>query len=59
MIQSEIKGANEAIAIKCDVSKEAEIEQLVAKTVEKFGRLDVMLYVTFFSCFPLKATDSS
>lgn len=44
LIKSEIEGANEAIAIKCDVSKEGDIEALVAKTVEKFGRLDVMLY---------------
>lgn len=32
----------EAIAIKCDVGKESDIESLVTKTTTQFGRLDVM-----------------
>ncbi|MEI6835861.1 MAG: SDR family NAD(P)-dependent oxidoreductase [Candidatus Falkowbacteria bacterium] len=32
-----------AIYIKCDVSKSAEVEALVKATVDKFGRLDVMV----------------
>ena len=31
----------EAVFVKADVSKAAEVENLVKKTVEKFGRLDV------------------
>jgi NAD(P)-dependent dehydrogenase (short-subunit alcohol dehydrogenase family) len=31
----------EALFVKTDVSKAAEVENLVKKTVEKFGRLDV------------------
>jgi len=34
------KAGGEAAFIKCDVSKAKEVEQLVAGTVEKFGRLD-------------------
>ncbi|GAA5844004.1 hypothetical protein JCM9279_003700 [Rhodotorula babjevae] len=34
--------APRAIAVKCDVSKEADIKACVAKAVEEFGRLDVM-----------------
>lgn len=33
----------QAIAVKADVSKEAEIKALVDIAVEKFGRLDVMV----------------
>jgi NAD(P)-dependent dehydrogenase (short-subunit alcohol dehydrogenase family) len=52
LIKSEVPGANAAMAIKCDVSKEKDIEELVAKTVEKFGRLDVMLCVLFSLACP-------
>lgn len=45
---------SEAIAVKCDVSKEAEIKALVDAAVAKFGRLDVMVS----SCHSL-ADDSS
>ncbi|UZJ51026.1 hypothetical protein CBS101457_000346 [Exobasidium rhododendri] len=31
-----------AVAIKCDVSKEAEVEAIIKKAVDEFGRLDVM-----------------
>jgi NAD(P)-dependent dehydrogenase (short-subunit alcohol dehydrogenase family) len=37
-----VRGAGgEALFVKTDVSKAAEVENLVKKTVEKFGRLDV------------------
>jgi NAD(P)-dependent dehydrogenase (short-subunit alcohol dehydrogenase family) len=32
----------QAVAIRCDVAKRADVEALVAAAVEKFGRLDVM-----------------
>ena len=34
---------NNAIAIHCDVTKEADIQALVAKTVERFGKLDIVV----------------
>lgn len=34
--------ASEAIAVKCDVSKEDEVAAVVKAAVDKFGRLDVM-----------------
>lgn len=33
----------EAIAIACDIRKEDEVENLVAKTVEHFGRIDILV----------------
>jgi NAD(P)-dependent dehydrogenase (short-subunit alcohol dehydrogenase family) len=37
------KQKGEAIAVKCDVSKKAEIENLVRKTINEFGRLDILI----------------
>ncbi|GAA5927246.1 uncharacterized protein JCM15063_005845 [Sporobolomyces koalae] len=42
LISKECPGSVKAIAIKADVSKEQDIKQMVAKTVEEFGRLDVV-----------------
>ncbi len=36
------KAGGTALAVHCDVSKEAEVEALIAAAVEHFGRLDVM-----------------
>ena len=36
----EVGGA--AVAVHCDVSKETDVEALIAASVERFGRLDVM-----------------
>jgi NAD(P)-dependent dehydrogenase (short-subunit alcohol dehydrogenase family) len=33
----------DAISMKCDVSREKDIEVVVGRAVEKFGRLDVMV----------------
>lgn len=33
----------EAMAIQCDVSKKAEVEEMVKKTIEKFGKLDILV----------------
>ncbi len=33
----------QSLAIPCDVRKEDEVENVVAKTVEKFGRLDILV----------------
>lgn len=37
------KNGGEALAVKCDVTSEKEIEELVNKTVEKFGRVDILV----------------
>ncbi len=40
-IEDELGG--EALFVQCDVSKSAEVQNLIEKTVERFGRLDIML----------------
>jgi len=37
------KQGGEAIAVKCDVSKEAEVEAMVKKTVDEFGKVDILV----------------
>ena len=37
------KAGNEALAIKTDVSKVADAEKMATKTVEKFGRVDILV----------------
>lgn len=37
------KQKGEALAIKCDVSKKAEIEEMIQKTISKFGRIDILV----------------
>ncbi|MFX3635841.1 MAG: SDR family NAD(P)-dependent oxidoreductase [Candidatus Pristimantibacillus sp.] len=37
-----VKAGGEAIFIKVDVSKQEEVDALIEKTVEEFGRIDVM-----------------
>lgn len=33
----------ETIAVKCDVSKKEEVDDLIKKTVEKFGKIDILV----------------
>lgn len=43
-VVNEIKKiGSEAIAIKCDVSKESEVKEMVNQTVNKFGKLDILV----------------
>jgi NAD(P)-dependent dehydrogenase (short-subunit alcohol dehydrogenase family) len=37
------KGGAEALAVTCDVSDEGDVDRLVAKTSETFGRIDLMI----------------
>lgn len=37
------KAGGKALAIKCDVTKKEEINEMVKKTVEKFGKLDILV----------------
>jgi 3-oxoacyl-[acyl-carrier protein] reductase len=34
---------SDAIAVKCDVSKENEVKQMVEKAIKKFGRIDILV----------------
>ena len=38
-----IKQKGEALAVKCDVSKKAEIDNLVAEALKKFGKIDILV----------------
>ncbi len=37
------KIGSEAIAIKCDVSKEDEVKEMIGKTIDKFGKIDILV----------------
>ena len=37
------KNGGEGLAVKCDVTNGKEVEEMVKKTVEKFGRLDILV----------------
>jgi len=37
------KNKGKALAVKCDVSKKEEVDNLVKKTIEKFGRVDILV----------------
>ena len=37
------KNGGEALAVKCDVTNKKEIEEMVKKTVEKFGKVDILV----------------
>ena len=37
------KIGSEAIAIKCDVSKENKVKEMIQKTIDKFGKIDILV----------------
>lgn len=37
------KAGGEALAIKCDVSNKKEVDEMIKKTVEKFGKVDILV----------------
>ncbi|HWW54928.1 MAG TPA: SDR family NAD(P)-dependent oxidoreductase, partial [Acidimicrobiales bacterium] len=37
------EAGGEALAVRCDVGVEADIEELIERTVGRFGRLDVLI----------------
>ncbi len=37
------KGGGEAIAVKCDVSKKGEVENLVKAAIDKWGKVDILV----------------
>jgi len=43
-VVEEIKGkGGEAIAVKCDVTKKEEVEEMVKQAVEKWGKVDILI----------------
>lgn len=43
-VVNEIKKiGSEAIAIKCDVSKEDEVKKMIQQTIDRFGRIDILV----------------
>ena len=43
-VVNEIKKlGSDAIAIKCDVSKEEEVKQMIEKAIKKFGKIDILV----------------
>lgn len=44
MVVEEIKKAGgEAMAIKCDVSKKDEVDEMIKKTIERWGKIDILI----------------
>jgi 3-oxoacyl-[acyl-carrier protein] reductase len=43
VVQEIKKQKGEAMAVKCDVSKKAEVEEMVRKTIDKFKRVDILV----------------
>lgn len=43
VVQDIKKIGSEAIAIKCDVSREEEVKQMVNRSIKRFGRIDVLV----------------
>jgi len=37
------KSGGEGLAVKCDVTDEKEVEEMVKKTIEKFGKVDILV----------------
>jgi len=37
------ENGGEAMAVKCDVSKKAEVEAMAKKTIDKFGKIDILV----------------
>ena len=48
------KSGGRAIAVKVDISKEREVEEMVKKTVEEFGKVDILASVAAFTATVFK-----
>lgn len=43
-VAEEVEGeGGESLAVKCDISKKDEVEEMVAETMERFGRIDILV----------------
>ena len=43
MVKEIEKNKGEALAVKCDVAKKEEVDEIVKKAVEKFGKVDILV----------------
>ncbi|HAC63139.1 MAG TPA: beta-ketoacyl-ACP reductase, partial [Cyanothece sp. UBA12306] len=43
VVQTIVDGGGEAIAVQGDVSKTEEVDSLIKTTLDKFGRIDVLV----------------
>ena len=43
MVKEIEKNKGEALAVKCDVAKKEEVDEMVKKAVEKFGKVDILV----------------
>jgi NAD(P)-dependent dehydrogenase (short-subunit alcohol dehydrogenase family) len=41
--QKVVEEMGKGLAVKCDVTKKSEVEEMVGKTVEKFGKVDILV----------------
>ena len=43
VVQEIKKERGEALAVKCDISNKAEVDNLIQKTLQKFGKIDILV----------------
>ena len=43
VVQEIKKERGEAIAVKCDISKKTEVDNLISETLKKFGKIDILV----------------
>jgi 3-oxoacyl-[acyl-carrier protein] reductase len=43
VVEEIISQGSEAIAVKCDVSQKAEVDEMIKQAVEKFGKIDILV----------------
>ena len=54
VVEDIIKSGGKAIAIKVDISKEDQVEQMVRETIEKFGRVDILASIAAYTAVTFK-----
>ena len=58
-LQAEIiESGSEVIAVPCDITKPADCENLVNKTIDQYVRLDGLLNIAYRSCYFKAICDS-
>ena len=54
VVEDIIKSGGKAIAIKVDISKEDQVEQMVKEAIEKFGRVDILANIAAYTAVSFK-----